>query len=139
MKKTDKPLPDYILRRLPRHHWKLLRSVPFPWEGVLEMAKRIMEFRDAFIEMLVDSNPATVELQGLSFLRTTRKGRKTVTHIRCKDHAVPGYFAIPILTMLGALVNESSRMNTDDELEDLISDFIHDVHELLKHQPPYNV
>ena len=35
MKKTDKPLPDYILRRLPRHHWKLLRTVPFPWEGVL--------------------------------------------------------------------------------------------------------
>jgi hypothetical protein len=29
-----KKLPDYILRRLPRHHWKLLRDVP-TWEGVL--------------------------------------------------------------------------------------------------------
>lgn len=29
-----KPLPDYILRRLPKHHWKLLRDVP-TWEGVL--------------------------------------------------------------------------------------------------------
>ena len=27
-------LPDYILRRLPRHQWKLLREVP-TWEGVL--------------------------------------------------------------------------------------------------------
>ena len=36
MKTEKKPpkLPDYILRRLPRHHWKLLREVP-TWEGVL--------------------------------------------------------------------------------------------------------
>ena len=27
-------MPDYIARRLPRHHWKLLRPVP-AWDGVL--------------------------------------------------------------------------------------------------------
>lgn len=27
-------MPDYIARRLPRHHWKLLRPVP-GWDGVL--------------------------------------------------------------------------------------------------------
>lgn len=32
MKKTN--IPDYIRRRLPKHHWKLLREVP-TWEGVL--------------------------------------------------------------------------------------------------------
>ena len=27
-------MPDYVARRLPRHHWKLLRPVP-AWDGVL--------------------------------------------------------------------------------------------------------
>ena len=30
----EKKMPDYIARRLPRHHWKLLRPVP-AWDGVL--------------------------------------------------------------------------------------------------------
>ena len=30
----EKQMPDYIARRLPRHHWKLLRPVP-AWDGVL--------------------------------------------------------------------------------------------------------
>ena len=30
----EKKMPDYVARRLPRHHWKLLRPVP-AWDGVL--------------------------------------------------------------------------------------------------------
>ena len=30
----EKKMPDYIARRLPRHHWKLLRPVP-AWDGGL--------------------------------------------------------------------------------------------------------
>ena len=33
-KKLNKPLPDYIVRRLPRSRWKALEEVP-TWNGVL--------------------------------------------------------------------------------------------------------
>ena len=33
-KKLNKPLPDYVVRRLPRSRWKALEEVP-TWNGVL--------------------------------------------------------------------------------------------------------
>ena len=59
-KKLNKPLPDYIVRRLPRSRWKALEEVP-TWNGVLyydpedlRLDRPLTFYRRMFCPMLDD-------------------------------------------------------------------------------------
>lgn len=59
-KKLNKPLPDYIVRRLPRSRWKALEEVP-TWNGVLyydpedlRLDRPLTFYRRLFCPMLDD-------------------------------------------------------------------------------------
>ena len=59
-KKTNKPLPDYVVRRLPRSRWKALEEVP-TWNGVLyydpedlRLDRPLTFYRRLFCPMLDD-------------------------------------------------------------------------------------
>ena len=58
--KTNKPLPDYVVRRLPRSRWKALEEVP-TWNGVLyydpedlRLDRPLTFYRRLFCPMLDD-------------------------------------------------------------------------------------